>query len=157
MKEQFRQVHSLFLDNYDKPFPEAEKAFQQVNKDLKGVFADNPFLRINFLRTIKDQLLALAIKKREPISTCLRVQRRRLEYCRAEIYSKAAQLVVLADYAADCGDRESALSLLRKEHAQIKTIAKVCGSWMKSIANRVAELEKERNEVGRDDLPDACV
>ncbi len=157
MKEQFRQVHSLFLDNYDKPFPEAEKTFQQVNEDLKGVFADYPFLRINFLRTIEDHLLALAIKKREPVSTCLRIQRRRLEYCRAEIYSKAAQLVVLADYAADCGDRESALSLLRKEHAQIKNIAKICRSWMKSIANRVAELEKEHNNVGRGDLPDACV
>ena len=87
------------------------------------------------------------------------IQRSRLDlqHSRADIYAKAAQLVVLADYAADCGDREFALSLHRKEHAQIKQIAKICRSWMKTIANRVAKLAAEEHQVGRDDLSDACV
>jgi hypothetical protein len=139
---EFRQVDWTFVDAHDKPFAEGEEAFRKLREEYREVFADKPFAYLNFLRAVESRLLSLAVLKRQPISKCLEYLRRRLdlEYNRVEIYSKAAQLVVLANYAAECGETELARRLLKEEHEELQETQAVCRSWLETIAERIDRL-----------------
>lgn len=137
-----RKVDRIFTEYHDKPFFEGEQEFVGLRNEYQDVFANQPFLHLQSLRVIEGRLLSLAIVKKQPIAKCLEYLRERLdlEYGRGDIYVKAAQLVVLADYAVECGESDLARMLLEKEREQLKETATFCQSWMETVTQRIETL-----------------
>jgi hypothetical protein len=137
-----RQVDRTFVECHDKPFSDGEQAFCQLRNEFQDAFADSPFLHLQLLRAVESRLLTLALVKKQPIAKCLECLRRRgeLEYGRGDIYGKAAQLVVFADYAVECGERDLARMLLEKEREQLNETATFCQSWMQTVTQRIDAL-----------------
>lgn len=142
--DEFRQVDRTFLQYHERPFSEAEEAFRQLREVCAEAFVDKPFWRLHFLRAVENRLVTLAVQKKQPISKCLEYIRRRLdlEYSRSDIYGKAAQLVVFADYAAECGHIQLAVRLLREERLQLKETAEICQCWLETVTQRIDKLQE---------------
>lgn len=140
--EGFRRIGLLETECDDKSFREAEEAFDRLRQELSAFCGDDPFLNLHLLRMIKSRLLMLAVQKREPLSVCLEHLRARLdlEYSRDQIYGKAAQALVIANYSAECHEVEIAISILTDERTQLKETAKYCLSWITTITDRLREL-----------------
>jgi len=139
---EYRQIDWTFVDVHDKPFSEGEEALHHLREEYREIFAGSPFAYLHFLRAIEGRLLALAVQKKQPISKCLEYLRRRLdlEYGRSDIYGKAAQLVVLADYVVKSGEIGLAKRLLKEEMEQLAETAEICRSWMETIVQRMEKL-----------------
>jgi hypothetical protein len=136
--KQLRQVDWTYINVRDKSFSEAEEAFDQMRNEYSGVFSDRPFAYLHFLRAIEDRLVILAVEKRQPIHKVLECLRRRLdlEYSRVDIYSKAAQLLIISDYAVECGEIELSKKLLKEERNQLNETAEICHAWIDTIDHR---------------------
>ena len=141
---EFRQVDWAFVAASKKPFPEGEELLQRLREDYREAFVDKHFAYLHFLRAIESRLLSLAIVKREPLPKCLAYLRRRLdlEYSRGDLYSKAGELVLLVDYAVECGEVELAKMLLKEEGEQLRETAEVCRSWLDTVTQRMDRLEE---------------
>ncbi|MCX7425515.1 MAG: hypothetical protein NTW96_07810 [Planctomycetia bacterium] len=139
-----RQADWAFADALKKSFSEGEQLIQRLRDDCREAFVGKPFAHLHFLRAIEGRLLSLAIVKREPLPKCLAYLRRRLdlEYSRGDVYSKAAQLVLLADYAVECGEIELAKMLLKEEGEQLRETAEICRCWLDTVTQRMDRLEE---------------
>jgi hypothetical protein len=141
--KEYRHVDWTGIDAYDKPFSEGEEAFQRLRDDYRELFADKPFAYLHFLRAVEDRLMTLAIEKRQPVSKCLEILRRRLdlEYGQYEIYGKAAWAVVMTDYFVECGETELARTILKEETEHLKATAEICRCWLATITQRLKVVE----------------
>jgi hypothetical protein len=142
-----RQVDGTYLDSREKTFPEAQEAFARLREEYQQRFSGDPLVYLRLVRAIADRLVMLAIEKRLPVHDCLNHLQRRmdLEYDRAEIFGKAAQQLILANYAVESGDLELGKTLLEEERAQLQETLDVCRNWLETLARRSAQID----EVGR--------
>jgi len=142
-----RQVDWTYIEFYDfnKPFSEAEEAFQRLRDAARDAYADRPFAYLHFLRAVESHLVGLAAATKQPVSKCLETLRRRLdlEYGQYEIVSKASQAVVLTDYFLECGETELAGAILRAEKEQLNAHAEICRNELATIAKRLERWEKK--------------
>ena len=140
--KEYRQTDRTYIEYHDKPFVEGEEALLQLEEKHRDAFADSPFLYLHFLRAIEDRLMMLAIDRKQPLATCLKYLRRRLdlEYNRGDISLKASQAIVLAKYAAECGEIELAKNLLSHEREQLEEIATVCQGCLESVNEHLDRL-----------------
>ena len=139
--ENLRQVDWTYIAfyDYDKPFSEAEEAFQRLRDAARQLYMDKPFAYLHFLRAVESSLMTLAVVTRQPVSKCLEILRRRLdlEYGQYEIVSKASQAVVLADYFVECGEIELAGAILRAEREQLNSHAEICRNELAEVTGRL--------------------
>lgn len=147
--KEFRRVDWTYVEVHDKSFAEGEEAFRRLKDELREVFADDPFAKLHFLRAVEGHLLMLAVQKKQPIAKVLECLRRRLdlEYGRYEIYGKAAQAVVIADYVAEAGKPELAKALLTAEKEDLEETALYCRSWLRTIRGRLRKLARGQGGV----------
>lgn len=143
----YRRVDWTFIEVRDRSFSEAEEAFRELKHELRESFADNAFAYLHFLRAVADRLVLLAVDTKQPVAKCLECLRRRLdlEYGRGDIPAKAAQAVLVANYAADLGETELARALLSAEKEDLEEIVGTCRSWLDTITQRSRELPDEQD------------
>jgi hypothetical protein len=141
--KEYRQVDWTYINVSDKPFSEGEEAFHRLKEDSRELYADKPFAYLEFLRGVESRMLMLAVIKRQPVSRCLEILRRRLdlEYDRGEVHSKADQAVITTDYFVRCGEIELAKAILKEEKQQLQETAEACRVLLENVARRIDELD----------------